>query len=85
MHGLKNLKILEINKMEHYNFSETDKLIIAEDDLKDVLYFCPNGHGIYMKYKKATSSTCPFCNKSNDPIQDVRELRKKFKRELNII
>lgn len=70
--------------MEHYNFSETDKLIIANDDLKDRLYFCPNGHGVYAKYKESTSSTCPFCNQSNDPIQGVRELRKKFKKELNI-
>jgi len=70
--------------MEHYNFTALEKLMIAEDDGKYTLYKCFE-HGIYMKYKKATSSTCPFCNKSNDPIQDVRELRKKFKRELNII
>lgn len=70
--------------MEHYTFTELEKLMIAEDDGKYTLYKCSE-HGIYMKYKKATSSTCPFCNKSNDPIQDVRELRKKFKRELNLV
>ena len=74
-----------LDKMEHYNFTETDKLIIAEDDLKDVLYYCSNGHGIYAKYKKATSSTCPWCNKSNDPIQGVRELRNKFRKELKLV
>ena len=73
-----------LGKMDHYNFSETDKLLIAQDDLKDTVYFCTNGHGVYFKYKKATSTTCPWCNKSNDPIQNIRELRKKFKKELNI-
>lgn len=72
-----------LDNMEHYNFTELEKLMIAEDDGKYVLYKCPE-HGLYMKYKKATSSTCPFCNKSFDPIQGVRELRKKFKHELKL-
>lgn len=70
--------------MEHYNFSETDKLLLAEDDGKTNLFFCINGHGIYIKYKKATSTTCPWCNRSNDPIENVRELRKKYRKELNL-
>ena len=68
---------------EHYNFSEADKFLIAEDDGKSIMFHC-NIHGVYLKYKKSTSSTCPWCNKSNDPIQGVRELRKKYRKELNL-
>ena len=69
--------------MEHYSFTDIEKLVIIEDDGKYALFKCPE-HGIFLKYKNANSSTCPFCNKSYDPIQGVRELRKKFKQELNI-
>jgi len=69
--------------MEHYNFTELEKIMIAEDEGKYTLYKC-HEHGIYMKYKGTSSSKCPFCDKSFDPIQGVRELRKKFKKELNI-
>lgn len=70
--------------MDHYNFTEADKLLIAEDDGKCTLFFCPDHH-IYIKYKGINSTTCPWCNKSNDPIQNVRELKKKFKHELNLV
>lgn len=69
--------------MEHYNFTELEKIMIAEDEGKYTLYKCPE-HSIYMKYKGTSSSKCPFCDKSHDPIQGVRELRKKFRKELNI-
>ena len=69
--------------MDHYNFTELEKIMIAQDEGNYVLYKC-HDHGIYMNYKGTTSTDCPFCHKSNDPIQNIRELRKKFKKELNI-
>ena len=69
--------------MSNIKFTEFDKLTIIEGGLDFTVFYCPDD-GVYLKYKNIHDSKCPWCNKSNDPIENVRELRKKFKKELGL-
>jgi len=68
--------------MKHYNFTEFDKIIIADMPSKDCTAHLCEEHGVYLKIEGISNFDCPWCGKSHDPIQDIREYRKKFKKEV---
>lgn len=69
--------------MEHYKFSEFDKITIVEGGLDYKCHFCETD-GVFLKYKNISDCKCPWCGKVCDPIENVRDLRKKFKKELGL-
>ena len=48
--------------MEHYKFSEFDKLTIVEGGLDYKCHFCETD-GVFLKYKNISDCKCPWCGK----------------------
>ena len=66
-------------------FNKTEKMIIALVDDNYVTYDCPK-HGIYQKRKDVDDGQCPFstCGETTSKIENISELRNKFKEELGL-
>lgn len=69
--------------MEQYNFNEFDKIIISETDNSCTAHYC-NEHGVYLKLKGVSNYKCPWCGLNNPPINNLKELRIKYLKELAV-
>lgn len=64
-------------------FCKIEKFLIANVDDNYTTYRCDE-HGVFQKRKDIDDGCCIYCKKKYNPIENITELKEKFKKELNI-
>jgi len=64
-------------------FSKVEKVLIATNEGEFNTYKCPE-HGVFQKRKAIDNGECIFCKKKCEPIENIDELKEKFRIELGL-
>lgn len=64
-------------------FEKTEKFLIANADKKYTTYRCDE-HGVFQMRKDVDNGLCPYCKKQYLPMENIEELKEKFKKELGL-
>lgn len=69
--------------MSNRKFQKVEKVLIADVDVSKYTTYDCKEHGIYQYRKDADTELCPYCKQKNGPLENINELKTKFKKELN--
>lgn len=64
-------------------FQKTEKMIIALVG-NDYTSFRCEDHGVFQIHNSNNSGVCPYCKKMYKPLENITELKAKFKAELGL-
>ncbi|HBG40101.1 MAG TPA: hypothetical protein DDW85_01640 [Porphyromonadaceae bacterium] len=65
-------------------FTKTEKMLIALIDENEYKAFvCPE-HGIFIQLNSEASGECPYCRKKGEEVQNIRRIKRQFRKELGL-